>query len=76
MADLKIGKLPDRTPVKLTIALTPQLHADLARYLDLYRAAYDDKTATAADLIPAIIKSFLDSDRAFRSARHRCESGT
>ncbi len=71
MADLKLPKLPERTPVKLTVALSPQLHTDLVRYLDLYRTAYDDTTATAADLIPAMLEFFLDSDRAFRIARRR-----
>lgn len=70
MADLKLPKLPDRTPVKLTVVLSPQLYAALGRYLDLYRAVYGDETVTAAaDLIPAMLESFLDSDRAFRSAR-------
>ena len=26
MAELKLGKLPDRTPVKLTISVLPELH--------------------------------------------------
>ncbi len=26
MAELKLGKLPDRTPVKLAITVTPDLH--------------------------------------------------
>lgn len=75
MADLKLSKLPDRTPVKLSISLSPRLHADLACYLDLYRAAYDDKTVTNADLIPAMLESFLDGDRAFRNERRRKEKG-
>jgi hypothetical protein len=69
MVDLKLPKLPDRTPVKFTFAATPDLAADLALYLDLYRSAYDDKAATVADLIPSMLAGFLDSDRAFRSAR-------
>ena len=38
MAELKLEKLPDRTPVKLTITITPTLHAKLARYADAYEA--------------------------------------
>ena len=71
MADLKLPKLPDRTPVKLTVVLSPQLYADIGRYLELYHVAYDDEAATAADLIPAMLESFLNSDRAFCRARRR-----
>jgi len=69
MAGIKLGKLPDRTPVKLTFSASPELKMALDDYLDLYRTVHDDKTATAGDLIPAIIEAFLDSDRAFRIAR-------
>ena len=32
MTGIKLAKLPDRTPVKLTISLTPDLLQALARY--------------------------------------------
>lgn len=73
---LKLAKLPDRTPVKIGITVTPDLDADLRSYLDLYRAAYDDKAATVADLIPAMLETFLASDRAFAKARKNAEAGT
>lgn len=68
MADLRLSKLPDRTPVKLTIVLSPQLNADLARYGEAYEAAYG-KQENIADLIPFMLASFLDGDPAFRRAR-------
>ncbi|WP_353888498.1 DUF2274 domain-containing protein [uncultured Sphingomonas sp.] len=38
MANLKLGKLPDRTPAKLTITITPDLQTALQAYAgDLYR---------------------------------------
>lgn len=37
MADLKLTKLPDRTPVKLTISVLP----DLAKALEDYAAIYE-----------------------------------
>lgn len=73
---LKLAKLPDRTPVKISITITPDLDADLRAYLDLYRAAYDDKAATIGELIPAMLESFLASDRAFAKARKSAETGT
>jgi len=66
---LKLAKLPDRTPIKITVSLPPDLHAALNDYLALYRAAYDDRDAGLADIVPAMLDSFLASDRAFAKAR-------
>lgn len=68
MADLKLPRLPDRTPVKLTIGITPDLNQALADYADVYRQAYGQSEAIA-DLIPYMLRAFLDSDRAFAKAR-------
>lgn len=65
---LKLAKLPDRTPVKVTVTLAPDLHRDLCNYAVLYRAEYGDGE-TVADLIPYMLASFLDGDRAFGKAR-------
>lgn len=73
MADLKLGKLPDRTPVKLTITITPDLQAALQAYAAIYTANYGVEEPVA-DLVPAMLATFLDSDRAFmreRDARAR-----
>ncbi len=64
MGDLKLARLPDRTPVKLSIQVTPQLQADLTRYADAYEAAYGQRESIA-DLIPFMLVSFLDTDRGF-----------
>lgn len=68
MADLRLAKLPDRTPVKITITITPDLHRALAAYADIYAEAYG-AAEPVQELIPAILASYLESDRAF--ARHR-----
>lgn len=68
MADLRLPKLPDRTPVKLTIVLTPQLHADLGRYCEAYEAAYG-RQESIGDLIPFMLATFLEGDPAFRRTR-------
>lgn len=65
VADLKLSKLPDRTPVKLTIAVAPSLAADLALYADAYEVAYGRREAVI-DLIPFMLESFLSSDRSFQ----------
>lgn len=68
MADLRLPRLPDRTPVKIGIQVTPQLFADLTRYAGLYQETYGQEEAIA-DLIPSMLAAFLDSDRAFVKAR-------
>jgi hypothetical protein len=72
MADLKLGKLPDRTPVKLTIAVPPELNRALNDYARAYEEAYG-QAESPAELIPAMLETFLASDRAF--ARLRKASG-
>ena len=48
MADLRLPRLPDRTPVKVGIQVTPQLFADLTRYAALYKETYGQEEAVAA----------------------------
>lgn len=64
MAQLRLPKLTDRTPVKLTISIPPDLHRALGAYADLYRESYGE-TEPVQELIPAMLASFLGSDRAF-----------
>lgn len=70
MVELKLAQLPDRTPVKVTISLMPDLHQALADYATLYATAYG-RNEPVADLIPAMLAAFLDSDRVFA----RCRKG-
>ncbi|HBL93058.1 MAG TPA: DUF2274 domain-containing protein [Hyphomonas sp.] len=65
---LKLGRLPDRKPIKLTLALAPDLQADLQDYATLYARAYGDTLPIAA-LIPSMLAAFLASDAGFRKAR-------
>jgi hypothetical protein len=69
MAELKLAKLPERTPVKLTINVMPDLHRSLNDYADAYRETYG-QAETVTDLIPYMLQSFLESDRSFAKARH------
>ena len=68
MADLKLGKLPNRTPVKITVTLSPDLNRALGEYAAIYRATYGE-AETVADLIPFMLAAFLESDRGFAKAR-------
>lgn len=64
MATLKLSRLPDRTPVKLSIAVLPELHQRLSDYADLYRRTYGVEEPVA-ELIPHMLDAFLASDRTF-----------
>ena len=64
---LKLAKLPDRTPVKIVLTVTPDLAHTLGQYTALYNTIYAGK-AEVADLIPAMLDAFLTSDRAFAKA--------
>ena len=68
MPDLKLAKLPDRTPIKLAITITPDLHQSLQEYAVLYANAYG-RDEPVADLVPAMLSAFLESDRAFARSR-------
>jgi hypothetical protein len=68
MADLKLGRIPDRVPVKLAISVSPELHRALQEYADAYEATYGQREAVP-DLIPFMLAGFLDGDREFQRAR-------
>ena len=68
MSELKLGKLPDRTPVKITITVSPDLNQALRDYATVYRTAYGE-TESVGDLIPFMLGAFLESDRGFARAR-------
>lgn len=75
-ASLKIGRLPDTTPVKLTIAVDPAVNADLELYASLYEETYREKASITA-LIPSMLEAFLASDAGFKKARKaRAKSST
>ena len=68
MVDLKLTKLPDRIPVKLTISVPPELGRALEDYAAIYEATYGQRESVA-DLVPYMLSGFLESDRAFARAR-------
>ena len=68
MASIKLQRIPDRTPVKVTIAVPPELYRALTDYADAYRTAYGEAEPMTV-IIPAMLAAFLESDRAFSRAR-------
>ncbi len=68
MADLRLARLPDRTPVRITISITPVLNQALADYAALYARTYGSDEPLA-ELIPAMLSAFLESDKTLVRAR-------
>lgn len=68
MTELKLAKLPDRTPMKLSISILPELHDTLAKYARAYGTKYG-REESISELIPAMLTAFVESDRAFMRGR-------
>jgi hypothetical protein len=73
MTDLKLAKLPDRKPVKISITVNPVLNQKLGAYAEAYKRVFGDDEKVS-DLIPYMLEQFLDGDRQFKSKRRK--SGT
>jgi hypothetical protein len=68
MPDLKLGKIPDREPVKIAFKASPELARMLHDYAAAYREAYGEEESIE-QLVPFILTAFLESDRGFAKAR-------
>jgi len=73
MPGLKLPKLPTRTPVKIIISVTPDLHQTLERYAECYREIYGE-VEKIADLVPFMLEAFLALDKSFVKTRRDMES--
>lgn len=65
---MKLAKLPDRTPVKMNVVLTPSLAQRLREYAAFYAETYGIKEEVS-ELIPFMLEAFLDGDADFRRSR-------
>ena len=65
---MKLPKLPDRNPVRITFSAMPDLNAALQDYAAAYKLAYGE-AASVPDLIPSMLEGFLEGDREFAKAR-------
>lgn len=61
---LKLAKLPDRNPVKMTITLSAEQAAKLAAYATAYRETYGEAESVAG-LVPFMLAAFIDTDKNF-----------
>jgi len=61
---LRLSPIPDRRPVRHVIQVPPELDAELRAYAETYAEVYGE-TKPLAELIPAILTTFIAGDRAF-----------
>ena len=72
MSKLKLPKLPDRTPVKLTLTISPDLNRKLARYAEMYNDVYGNaEPEPVTELVPYMLEGFLNNDKTFVRDRNR-----
>ncbi|MDR6623810.1 DUF2274 domain-containing protein [Caulobacter segnis] len=64
MPDLRLGKLPNRTPSKLTLSLWPELDERLRLYAERH-SAQTGQVVSAADIAPHILADYIEGDREF-----------
>lgn len=72
MTDLKIRELPDEKPVRMTVALPPDIYRDLLAY-----AALLSGSAGAMDparLVAPMLRQFMISDKGFARARRQVKA--
>lgn len=65
---LKIGAIPDRTPIKLSLSLSPDVHDALQDYASIHAKEFG-QNAQVTDLAALMIERFLASDTQFKRAR-------
>jgi hypothetical protein len=67
---IKLRKLPDRVPVKVSLSLSPELHQSVLDYAEMYRKTYGEQECEpVTEILPYIIQDYLDNDKAFAKAR-------
>jgi len=69
---MKLARLPDRTPVRITFLASPSLARSLALYAQYYEEVYR-QAESVADLVPYALEALLESDRGFLKFRRARE---
>lgn len=69
MAKLKLGKIPDGKPVRLSIELPAAIHRDLVAYAAALSREIGQGAVEPAKLIAPMLARFMATDRAFAKLR-------
>jgi hypothetical protein len=69
MSRLKLSKIEDDKPVKLTIELPAPVHRDLTVYAEALAQGTGKDPVDPVKLIPPMLARFMATDRAFAKLR-------
>jgi hypothetical protein len=69
VAKLKLGRIEDDKPVRLTIELPAAIHRDLVAYAETLGRETGQGTVEPAKLIGPMLARFMATDRAFAKLR-------
>lgn len=69
MAKLKLGRMPDNKPLRITIELPAAVHRDLVAYTDALARETGQGTIEPAKLIGSVLARCIATDRAFAKLR-------
>lgn len=72
---LRLGPLRDRTPVRMSLSVDPELASALSDYAEIYRQTYGSEEKPEV-LIPAMLENFLGGDAGFKRARRALHART
>jgi hypothetical protein len=69
MTKLKLGRISDVKPVKVTIELPAALHGDLLAYAEVLARETNQEINDPLKLIAPMLARFMGTDRGFAKAR-------
>ena len=69
MSKLKLGRIGDDKPVKLTIELPAAVHRNLVAYAEAIGRESGQPAPDPAKIVAPMIERFMATDRAFSRAR-------
>ena len=69
MTKLKLGRIVDDKPVKVTIALSAAIHSDLVAYAEALARETNQEIHDPSKLIAPMLARFIQTDRGFTKAR-------
>ncbi|WEX85757.1 DUF2274 domain-containing protein [Sinorhizobium garamanticum] len=71
MTKLKLGRIADDKPVKITLELPATLHRDLLLYAEVLGRETGQPVADPVRLVVPMLERFIATDRGFAKARRQ-----
>jgi hypothetical protein len=69
MTKLKLGRIADDKPVRVSVELPAAVHRDLLAYAEVLSRTTGQSAPEPAKLIAPMVERFMATDRAFTKAR-------